>query len=160
MDARETRYALEIPGGLSFKMVTRRQSSRSLGYSPSCGRPGGSPRLSGDGRYWGMALISRAVGGGAMVARAAVRVAPVSQRVVLLINARFHRRRGGMDGDGARAAALDRSRVMLTSDAVTPMPGLVVPFVVFTIIYLGLGAVVVALIRRTVLETAPGATAR
>jgi cytochrome d ubiquinol oxidase subunit I len=50
--------------------------------------------------------------------------------------------------------------VMRTSDAVTPMPGLVVPFVVFTIIYLGLGAVVVALIRRTVLETAPGATAR
>ena len=39
--------------------------------------------------------------------------------------------------------------VMRTSDAVTPMPGLVVPFVVFTIIYFGLGAVVVALIRRT-----------
>jgi len=36
----------------------------------------------------------------------------------------------------------------------------VVPFVVFTIIYLGLGAVVVALIRQTVLETAPGAAAR
>jgi hypothetical protein len=35
------------------------------------------------------------------------------------------------------------------------MPGLVVPFVLFTVIYLGLGAVVIALIRRTVLETAP-----
>jgi cytochrome bd ubiquinol oxidase subunit I len=45
--------------------------------------------------------------------------------------------------------------VMKTSDAVTPMPGLVVPFVLFTVIYLGLGAVVIALIRRTVLETAP-----
>ena len=45
--------------------------------------------------------------------------------------------------------------IMKTSDAVTPMPGLVVPFVLFTVIYIGLGAVVIALIRRTVLETAP-----
>jgi cytochrome d ubiquinol oxidase subunit I len=45
--------------------------------------------------------------------------------------------------------------VMKTSDAVTPMPGLLVPFVLFTIIYTGLGVVVIAMIRRTVLETAP-----
>jgi cytochrome bd ubiquinol oxidase subunit I len=43
--------------------------------------------------------------------------------------------------------------VMKTSEAVTPMPGLVVPFVLFTVIYIGLGAVVVQLIRRTILET-------
>ena len=46
--------------------------------------------------------------------------------------------------------------VMKTADAVTPMPGLIVPFVFFTVIYLGLAAVVVALIRRTVLDTVPG----
>ena len=45
--------------------------------------------------------------------------------------------------------------VMRTSEAVTPMPGLAAPFVLFTLIYLALAAVVVALIRRTVLETAP-----
>ena len=45
--------------------------------------------------------------------------------------------------------------VMRTSDAVTPMPGLVVPFVLFTLLYIGLAAVVIMLIRRTVLETAP-----
>jgi len=45
--------------------------------------------------------------------------------------------------------------VMRTSEAVTPMPGLVVPFVLFTFIYIGLAAVVIALIRRSVLETAP-----
>ena len=45
--------------------------------------------------------------------------------------------------------------VMRTSAAVTPMPGLLVPFVLFTCIYAGLAAVVIALIRRTVLETAP-----
>ena len=50
--------------------------------------------------------------------------------------------------------------VMKTAEAVTPMPGLVVPFVLFTLLYLGLAAVVVALIRRTVLETAPARGAR
>jgi cytochrome d ubiquinol oxidase subunit I len=45
--------------------------------------------------------------------------------------------------------------VMKTSEAVTPMPGLVVPFALFTAIYLVLGLVVAALIRRTIVETAP-----
>ena len=45
--------------------------------------------------------------------------------------------------------------VMRTSEAVTPMPGLVVPFVLFTLLYIGLAAVVFTLIRRTVLDTAP-----
>jgi len=45
--------------------------------------------------------------------------------------------------------------VMKTSDAVTPMPGLAVPFVLFSLIYIVLGIVVVSLIRRTVLETIP-----
>jgi cytochrome d ubiquinol oxidase subunit I len=45
--------------------------------------------------------------------------------------------------------------VMRTSEAVTPMPGLVVPFALFTLLYIGLAGLVVTLIRRTVLETAP-----
>ena len=45
--------------------------------------------------------------------------------------------------------------VMKTSEAVTPMPGLVAPFILFTLIYIVLAAVVVALIRRTIIETAP-----
>lgn len=36
--------------------------------------------------------------------------------------------------------------VMRTSEAVTPMPGLVTPFVVFTLVYIGLGAIVATLI--------------
>lgn len=40
--------------------------------------------------------------------------------------------------------------VMRTRDAVTPMPGLLVPFVTFLIIYLGLAAVVLALFARQV----------
>jgi cytochrome d ubiquinol oxidase subunit I len=45
--------------------------------------------------------------------------------------------------------------VLRTADAVTPMPGLAVPFVLFTLIYMGLGAVVIVTIRRTILATAP-----
>jgi cytochrome bd ubiquinol oxidase subunit I len=45
--------------------------------------------------------------------------------------------------------------VMKTADAVTPMPGLRVPFALFTLVYIGLAVVVARLIRRTVLETAP-----
>jgi cytochrome d ubiquinol oxidase subunit I len=45
--------------------------------------------------------------------------------------------------------------VMKTSDAVTPMPGLIAPFMLFTLIYIVLAAVVAALIRRTIVETVP-----
>jgi len=41
--------------------------------------------------------------------------------------------------------------VVRTADAVTPMPGLVVPFVVFTLLYFFLGAIVVWLLSRHVL---------
>jgi cytochrome d ubiquinol oxidase subunit I len=43
--------------------------------------------------------------------------------------------------------------VMRTSEAVTPMPGLVAPFTAVTAVYLALGAVVAFLLRRHVLET-------
>jgi cytochrome d ubiquinol oxidase subunit I len=45
--------------------------------------------------------------------------------------------------------------VVRTADAVTPMPGLVVPLVLFVVLYLGLAAVVVKLIADLVRETAP-----
>ena len=43
--------------------------------------------------------------------------------------------------------------VMRTREAVTPMPGLVMPFVIFTAVYIFLAMVVVFLLRRQVLET-------
>jgi cytochrome bd ubiquinol oxidase subunit I len=45
--------------------------------------------------------------------------------------------------------------VMRTRDAVTPMPGLFVPFTTFTIVYLLLGVIVIFLLRRQFLETRP-----
>lgn len=41
--------------------------------------------------------------------------------------------------------------IMRVEDAVTPMPGLTVPFAVFTLIYLGLAVIVAYLLRRQVL---------
>jgi cytochrome bd-type quinol oxidase subunit 1 len=40
--------------------------------------------------------------------------------------------------------------VMRTADAVTPMPGMIVTFTMFTLVYLALGAIVVWLIGRHV----------
>ena len=45
--------------------------------------------------------------------------------------------------------------LMKTADAVTPMPGLIVPFVIFTSIYVLLAIVVTLLLRRIIRETAP-----
>lgn len=43
--------------------------------------------------------------------------------------------------------------ILRTNDTVTPMPGLVVPFTLFSTVYLGLGVVVVAVLRRHVRKT-------
>jgi cytochrome d ubiquinol oxidase subunit I len=43
--------------------------------------------------------------------------------------------------------------LMRTSNAVTPMPGLIVPMTLFTLLYIGLGAIVVTLIASLVRET-------
>ncbi|HEY6829632.1 MAG TPA: cytochrome ubiquinol oxidase subunit I, partial [Gemmatimonadaceae bacterium] len=43
--------------------------------------------------------------------------------------------------------------VIRTADAVTPMPGLVVPMTIFALLYLGLASIVVTLIKSLVRET-------
>jgi cytochrome bd ubiquinol oxidase subunit I len=48
--------------------------------------------------------------------------------------------------------------VMRTADAVTPMPGLVVPFVTFTAVYVFLSVILVYLLRRQFLATDPSTT--
>ncbi|MFP5354947.1 MAG: cytochrome ubiquinol oxidase subunit I [Gemmatimonadota bacterium] len=49
--------------------------------------------------------------------------------------------------------------VLRTADAVTPMPGLIVPFLLFTVLYLFLGVIVVYLLKRQI-ATAPGVARR
>ena len=43
--------------------------------------------------------------------------------------------------------------IMRTADAVTPMPGLIVPFITFTALYVFLGFVVVFLLKRQVFQS-------
>jgi cytochrome d ubiquinol oxidase subunit I len=43
--------------------------------------------------------------------------------------------------------------IMRTRDAVTPMPGLVVPFLVFTLLYCCLGAIVAWLLYRQIVRS-------
>jgi cytochrome bd ubiquinol oxidase subunit I len=43
--------------------------------------------------------------------------------------------------------------VMKTADAVTPMPGLIVPFLTFTLLYCVLGAIVCWLLYRQILRS-------
>jgi cytochrome d ubiquinol oxidase subunit I len=43
--------------------------------------------------------------------------------------------------------------VLRTADAVTPMPGLIVPFLFFTLLYIALSAAVVWLLRRQIIES-------
>ena len=45
--------------------------------------------------------------------------------------------------------------LLRTADAVTPMPGLLIPMMLFTLLYIGLGAIVMALIASLVRETGP-----
>ncbi len=49
--------------------------------------------------------------------------------------------------------------IMRTADAVTPMPGLVVPFATFTVLYAALGLVALALLRRHVFAATPTVSA-
>jgi cytochrome d ubiquinol oxidase subunit I len=49
--------------------------------------------------------------------------------------------------------------ILRTADAVTPMPGLIAPFLVFTLLYLFLGAIVVYLLRQQIVR-APAASER
>jgi cytochrome d ubiquinol oxidase subunit I len=46
--------------------------------------------------------------------------------------------------------------LLRTAEALTPMPGLIVPMVLFNLLYIGLGAIVVALIASLVRETRVG----
>ena len=155
--ARETRYAIEIPGGLSI-LAHGDPAARVIGLNDI-------PR-----ELWPpVAAVHMAfqvmVGIGTWLAALAVWAAVLWWRKRLFQSRRFLRaatfstvlgfialEAGWMVTELGRQPWVIQG-VMRTSDAVTPMPGLVVPFVLFTIIYLVLAAVVIGLIRRTVRET-------
>ena len=160
IDARETRYALEIPGGLS--LLAHGSPSASVTGLNDIPRDLWPPVAAVHLSFQVM------VGIGGWMALLAVWAAVLWSRRRLFASRLFLRAMFLSSGLGFIAVEagwmvteLGRQPwvihgVMRTSEAVTPMPGLVVPFLLFTFVYVGLAAVVIALIRRTVLETSPG----
>jgi cytochrome d ubiquinol oxidase subunit I len=159
IDAQETRYSIEIPGGLSF-----------LAYGDPSARVVGLKDIPRD--QWPPVLpvhlaFQVMVGIGTWLALLALWAVVLRLRgrlfdSRLFLRAVFWSTALGLVAIEAGWVVTEVGRqpwiiqgVMRTSDAVTPMPGLVVPFVIFTVIYLVLATVVIALIRWTIVETAP-----
>jgi cytochrome bd ubiquinol oxidase subunit I len=159
VDARETRYALEIPGGLSLlahgdpaaRVVGLNDIPRDL-WPPVRAVHLAFQVMVGIGSW----LAVLALWAGFLWWRGRLLQSRVFLKATFMSSALgfVALEAGWMVTELGRQPWIIQG-VMRTSDAVTPMPGLVVPFVLFTIIYIGLAAVVISLIRRTVVETAP-----
>ncbi len=159
VEAQETRYSIEIPGGLSF-----------LAFGDPSARVVGLKDLPRD--EWPPVLpvhiaFQVMVGIGSWLALLALWAGLLwwKGRLFdsrLFLTAVFCSTALGLVAIEAGWIVTEVGRqpwivqgVMRTSDAVTPMPGLIAPFMLFTAIYIVLAAVVIALIRRTIVETAP-----
>ena len=151
----ETRWALEIPYGLSLLAFhDPRAEVRGLRAVPPADRPpvaivhvafqvmvglGGAMALVSLWAAW-TAWRRRAFGEQRALLRALVVVAPFG----------FVATEAGWIVTEVGRQPWVVQGLMRTADAVTPMPGLVVPLVLFTLLYLGLGAIVVALMASLV----------
>ncbi len=159
VEARETRYALEVPGGLS--LLAHGDPSAPVSGLDDFPRELWPPVTVVHPAFQIMVAI------GAWLAGLAVWATMLWWRGRLFESRRFLKaamlstplgfvalEAGWMVTELGRQPWIVQG-VMRTADAVTPMPKLVLPFVLFTVIYTGLAIVVIALIRRTVLETTP-----
>jgi cytochrome d ubiquinol oxidase subunit I len=162
-EARVTRWALEIPGGLSFLAFhDSRTTVRGLDEIPredwppvvlvhlsfqvmvACGTVMAVLAVAAGFLAWRRRLAETR-----WLLRALIVASPLG---VLAIEA------GWMVTELGRQPWIIQG-VMRTRDALTPMPGLVVPLVAVTLVYLALGVIVVFLLRRHVLSSVPGAEA-
>lgn len=159
VDARTTRYAIEVPGGASF-----------LAFGDFDATVVGLNDIPRD--LWPPVVATHVafqimVGIGMLLAALAVAAAWLAWRRRLFASRTFLRALVlctplGFVGVEAGWMVTELGRqpwiihgVMKTADAVTPMPGVVVSLIVTTLIYIGLSVIVAALIRRQVLDTRP-----
>jgi cytochrome d ubiquinol oxidase subunit I len=162
LEARETRYALEIPGGLSF--LAHGDPAASVTGLNDIPRDLWPPVTAVHLAFQIMVAIGSwlaflALWAGGLWLRGRLFDSRLFLRAMWLstILGFVAVEAGWMVTELGRQPWIVHG-VMRTSEAVTPMPGLAVPFVLFTLIYIGLGTVVILLIRRTVLETVPRGT--
>lgn len=161
-EAQETRWALEIPGGLSWLATGRSDATvRGLDSVPRADWPHPMTHVA----FQVMVAI------GVYLACVAVWVLIVAARKRSLVRTRGLLRALIVAGPAAFVAVeagwivteVGRQPwiiygVMRTADAVTPMPGLAAPFFVFLAIYIGLAATVVILLWRQVRSTSARGT--
>jgi len=155
-EAEETRWAVEIPGALSF-LAGRNFSAEVMGLKdvPKEDRPPVGIT------HWAFDIM---VGIGSLLALVAlwagfaawrIRGVPTSPRLLeaLVICAPLGLvalEAGWVVTEVGRQPWVVRG-YLRTADAVTPMPGLIGPFLVFSALYLFLGVVVIVLLKRHVL---------
>ena len=159
IEARETRYALEIPGGLSM-LAHGDAAAQVIGLNDV-------PR-----ELWpfvvgvhmsfqimvaiGIWLAILAVWAGVLWLRGRLFDSRVFIRAMMVSTPLgfVALEAGWMVTELGRQPWIIQG-VMKTADAVTPMPGLAVPFFLFSVIYLILATTVITLFRRTIFETSP-----
>ncbi len=163
-DARETRFALEIPyglsilafhdprrGGASASRRSRARTGRTCGTSTSRSRS-----WSGSAARWRSSRSrSCTTGSGAC---------PLPRRLLqaVLLTSPFGflaLEAGWLVTEWGRQPFTIRD-VMRTADAVTPVGNIAIPFIAFTILYLFLAAMVIVLLRRQIARSPPASELR
>lgn len=155
-EAEETRYALKIPSGLSLLAHRDPQATvKGLKEWPPEDRPPVAIThyafdiMVGSGSFL---ALTAALTLGVALRRRALPDAPWLLRMLVVCGPLgfIALEAGWVVTEVGRQPWIARG-ILRTADAVTPMPGLVVPFLTFSLLYLFLGVVVIVLLRRHVL---------
>lgn len=159
----ETRWALEIPYGLSLLAFhDPRAEVKGLRTVPRADRPPVAvvhlafQTMVALGSA--MALVALWVGWAAWRGRVIAEHGLLLRALVLVAPFGFLATEAGWIVTEVGRQPWVVQGLMRTASAVTPMPGLVVPLLVFTCLYVGLGAIVVTLVASLVRETARSST--
>ena len=154
---RETRYAIEVPGLLSFLAFgDPRATVRGLNEFPAEEWPPIAATHLSFQAMVGCGLAMLAVAAWFVVARMRGRVfesRALLYAIVACAPLGFLAIEAGWFVTELGRQPWIIYGVMRTRDAVTPMPGLVVPFVTFTLVYIGLAAIVGVVFARQVRAT-------
>ena len=157
-DARETRYAIRIPGGLSFLAFGDFDAEvKGLEEWPREDWPNvpivhtAFQIMVGLGTY--MALVSVWVGWTALRRRNLAENRWLLRAVALAAPMGFVAIEAGWTVTEVGRQPWTIYGVLRTADAVTPMPGLVYPFLMFTLLYCFLGVIVAWLLYRQIIRS-------
>jgi cytochrome bd ubiquinol oxidase subunit I len=157
-DARETRYAIAIPGGLSFLAFGDIDAEvRGLEEWPREDWPNvpivhtAFQIMVGLGTY--MALLSAWIGWTAFRRRDLVDNRWLLRAIALAAPMGFIAIEAGWTVTEVGRQPWTIYGVLRTADAVTPMPGLIYPFLLFTVLYCFLGVIVAWLLYRQIIRS-------